>query len=286
MKPVLLAYGNCQAFAMTVIASDLPTVTDRYEIRYLPCHHTLGDVEVEPGLVERCEAVWEQVGVNQRLPFREDLAPSTRRLRFPELSFPLLWPLNCLDPRNVPDPPTHWGQFPYGDRLALQLMSQGLYGAAGLAAWVERGPTTIPDLNRLLELELARARRRATDVDIEPMDYILDHWRTARLFATINHPSNAILWSLCMQLIEGSLAALAVPERETSAARERFMNPSPGAVDMDWFQMVVHPVVAETFGLQWCGEEALHRCEVPGVERKLTRSEYMADHYMVTQPAA
>lgn len=280
MKPVLLAFGNCQAFAMMKIAETLPTLADRYEICYLPSHPDLGDVVGGPGLAARCEVVWEQVGVNQRLPFRDALAPGTKRVRFPELSFPLLWPMDCTDPRNQPDPPRHWGRFPYGDRLALQLIGEGLSGNAGYEAWVERGAQTLPDLQRLLDMEMARSRRRAAEIDIEPMTFILDHWRTERLFATLNHPSNTVLWPLCMQLIEASLPALPLAQAEIGLARERFLNPEAGGVDMDWFQVVIHPLVAETFGLAWCNEETLHRCEVPGVDHPLTRRAFMADYYM------
>jgi len=287
MKPVLLAYGNCQSVALTAIANDLPSITDQYEVRYLPSHPALGSIEPEPGLIGRCEIVWEQIGVHQQLPFRADLPANARCVRFPELSFALLWPLNCNDPRNVPEPGVHWGHYPYGDRLALQLMDEGLFGTAGYQAWVERGASVTPDLHRLFEVEMARVRRRAASVDLEPMTYILENWQTKRLFATLNHPSNAILWSLCMQLIEASLPSLSFPDTEIAAAQKRFMNPIPGAgaIDMDWFQVVVHPFVAETFGLQWCTEDALYRCEVPGQDRQLTRAEFMSDYYMVRKVA-
>jgi hypothetical protein len=88
-------------------------------------------------------------------------------------------------------------------------------------------------------------------------------------------------------LIEASLPALSCKEGEIAAAEQRFMNPvrGAGAIDMDWFQVVVHPFVAETFGLQWCTEDALYRCEVPGRDRALTRAEFMSDYYMAPKAA-
>jgi hypothetical protein len=287
MKPVLLVYGNCQSLTYAVIAMGLTPITDHYEVRYLPSHPALGNTEPEPGLIGRCEVVWEQIGVHQQLPFRSDLPPNARSIRFPELSFALLWPLNCNDPRNVPEPGAQWGRYPYGDRLALQIMDEGLFGPAGYKAWVERGAAVIPDLHRLYDVEMARVRRRVGSVDLEPMNYILEHWKTKRLFSTLNHPSNAILWSVGMQLIEASLPSLSLADAELATFHTKFMNPVPGAgdIDMDWYQVVVHPFVAETFGLEWCTDDALHRCQVPGQDRPLTRAEFMSEYYMVPKTA-
>ncbi len=287
MKPILLAFGNCQSLAMSAIARDLPTIADCYEILYLPSHPSLGNIEAEPDVPARCAVVWEQVGASQRLPFREQLPPEAKTIRFPELSLPLLWPMNCIDPRNQPDPPRHWGRFPYGDRLAIQLVEEGLVGEAGYDAWVERAGAVLPDLQRLFDVEMARAKRRSAEVDVEPMDLILDQWKTTRLFASFNHPSNEILWSMFLQLREASLPHLTIPEDEIAAAKQRFLNPvaGSGAVDMDWYQVVVHPLVAEKFDLAWCTEDTLHRCEVPGVDGRLTRRRFMAEYYMAPPPA-
>lgn len=282
MKPVILAFGNCQPLALYSILMDIPAILDRYDLHYLPSDAVLGSTAFDPALVPRCAVVWEQVGVSQRLPFRDALPDGVRRIRFPELSFPLLWPMNCIDPRNVPDPPRTWGDYPYGDRMALALMEEGLHGPAGHAAWMERGEAFLPPMQRLLDMEMARARRRSAEVDVEPMELILQLWRTQRLFSTLNHPSNHVLWLLFDLLLEQSFPGWTPPADEIGAARTRFLNPvlGSGKVDMDWFQVPVHPMVAEAFGLSWCTDETLYRCDLVAPGAWITREAYMADYYM------
>jgi hypothetical protein len=221
----------------------------------------MGDTTVDPEILRRCAVVWEQVGMNQRLPGWESLPASARHVRFAELSFPILWPFNCVDPRNRYDPPKFpWGAWPYGDRIALQVAKEGLRGPAAVAAYVERGSRVIPNPERMLDMETARSRKRDANVDLSMTNYVLQHFRQKRLFATYNHASNALIWEMFEQLMGNTvLPDLAVGAEEFARCRAAFMAPDLVFPNFDNFQMPIHPGVVSGYDLEWVNETTVYR---------------------------
>lgn len=261
MKPVLAVFGNCQAQGLVGAIAGLPTCSEHFDIQYIPSHPSMGDTTFDPEMLRRCSVVWEQVGLNQRLPGWEDLPAGTRHIRFAELSFPILWPFNCVDPRNRHDPPDFpWGAWPYGDRVALQVAKDGMRGSAAVAAYIEQGSTIIPDPERMLDMEIARSRKRDQNVDLSMTDYILRHFREERLFATYNHASNILIWEMFLRLM-GDTVLTEVPVEKTELDHCKIAFTAPELVwpNFDNFQMPVHPGVAAAYGLNWVNETTTYR---------------------------
>ncbi|MCK8783505.1 WcbI family polysaccharide biosynthesis putative acetyltransferase [Roseomonas sp. NAR14] len=287
MKPSLVIFGNCQAQGLWAAVSGLPSCAAAYDIAYVPSHPSLGDTDFDPALLRRCRILWEQVGQNQRLPGWETLPEGARHVRFAELSFPILWPFNCVDPRNRPDPPEFpWGVWPYGDRLALQIAKEGLRGEAAAAAYEERGAALIPSPERMLAIEEARGRKRDANADLSMTGYILENFRGQRLFSTYNHASNRLVWEMFRRLLAGTVQQeTAVPEAEIAACERRFLDPALKWPNFDNFQMPVHPRLASAYGLAWADEATLYRHYDAG---RLTWREFIARYvaYPFPDPAA
>jgi hypothetical protein len=261
MKPALIIFGNCQAQGLLGAIAGLPSCMERFEVSYIPSHASLGDTNFNPEMLQRCEVLWEQVGMEQRLPGWEAVPAGVRHIRFAELSFPVLWPFNCIDPRNRHDPPNFpWGAWPYGDRVALQIAKEGLKGVDAVTAYVERGAKLMPDLARMLDMEVVRSRKRDANVDLSMTSYIQDNFRTKRLFATYNHARNALVWELFQRLMEATvLTDMKIPASELDACERSFVDPNLKWPNFDTIQMPVHPTLAEQYQLSWINDSTRYR---------------------------
>ena len=285
MKPVLIIFGNCQAQGLHGAVAGLPTFVQEYDVKYVPNQASLGDTTLPAETLARCQILWEQVGINQRLPGWENVPANAKHVRFAELSFPILWPFNCVDPRNRYDPPEFpWGAWPYGDRLALQIAGEGLRGEQAVSAYIERGAALIPNTSRMLDIEIARSRKRDANVDLSMTAYILDNFRDRRLFATYNHAANSLVWELFLRIMgETVLSSINIPTEEFASCRSAFMDPGLKWPNFETIQMPVHPKLAEEYQLSWVNADTHYRHFDSG---SYTFSEFITRYIEYIPPAS
>lgn len=254
-KPTILVYGNCQASVLAQVFSRLPGIGEVCEVRYIPsfAHPISGKPPVPKVWLERCLLFLEQRGVWDEFEHKSDLPGSAALLRYPTVSLRSLWPLQASDPRNRAIVDFPFGQYPYGDRLVLELLEAGYSGEALLCEYMARDLPGMVDLDRLFELELERQRQVDLHCDIRLADFIRTHFRSTRLFWTHNHPSAALhkytLRSLLAQLgaLGGGLDDVAV----AAWLDEYFQDREPtGEVSV-----ALHPQVISHFKLHWADEQ-------------------------------
>src|SRR5665213_1039641 len=128
MLKTLIVYGNCQAEAISTIFRKDPVTEECFRVLYLRSfdHPSDGRDELRPEDVRDCGVLWEQHDPRP-FPHRDALPADCLTVKFPALDFNLLWPFNCPNPCDEPEPPVFpFGRFPYGDRIIIESIGKGM----------------------------------------------------------------------------------------------------------------------------------------------------------------
>lgn len=241
----VLVYGNCQGGWLSRTLQQQPEVAERFEIIYLsdymerPPDHPSN----EPGFFTTCSILVWQTASGCKAPWWiAEIPPHVRQIRYPTLWLKLLWPTYAVDPRNVRDEQFPWGRYPYGDRLVMKLLEQGVPPADIPKRYLDTDLNTVVNLARFAEMSLAELRFNDRQSDITIAPFIERTFRTQKLFGTVNHPTFAIL----DQIYQGVIAAL------LGRAIASNSPPPANAVDVLGEEEVpLHPQIIEHFKLTW-----------------------------------
>jgi hypothetical protein len=151
----MLVYGNCQAGWLAQSLQRNAEIAARYEIIYLsdyaviPADHPIHQL----GFLSTCtDAVWQTASGCKRPEFLSGLRADCRQIRFPTLWLKLLWPTYAVDPRNVPEKDFPWGRYPYGDRLVMKLLQEGVSLDDLPKRYVETDLNRIVNVDRFTEM--------------------------------------------------------------------------------------------------------------------------------------
>jgi hypothetical protein len=253
-RPIVVVYGNCQAGLFAESFKNFNGATANWDVHYVMSfvHPTEPQHQVMGTDLAQCALVLEQLDNASPLPawLREKLPADVPFVRFPPIDFNLLWPFNFTDPRNVSEPPDYpFGRFPYGDRIVVELLREGLTDRSLWEAYQERSVARMPDLNRLRGLEAQRLVARDAAVDVMVSDLVLANHRVVPLFWTINHPTGWLLGRVLVRLLHAAQARLGQGlDRDAEArALELFASWEPFGHQ----HQPIHPEVARRLGLNW-----------------------------------
>lgn len=250
MPRKLLVYGNCQAGWIAQRLAATPAVAAEFQVLYrsdyaeIPADHPTR----QPGFWGEVDVAVCQTAANCRPPeFLAALRASAVVVRFPTLWLKILWPMYMVDPRNRAEPGAAWGRFPYGDRLALKLLREGVASSDLARRYRETDLNSILDLDRFQEMTFAELANndRKSDVAIAP--YLAANFRRRKLFGTVNHPNLAILHELyrgVLAALPGGLATGGLPEPECAGEVLGLLEEVP-----------LHPQVIRHFQLAWARPE-------------------------------
>lgn len=258
MTQTILVYGNCQAGVYADMLRNLSGSTRA--VRYLMSFNH--PTEAQPRLTaedfETCTLVLEQVDAGN--PMRSVLgrdAPSRAKVvRFPPLDCNLLWPFNFSDPRNVSEPPDYpFGRFPYGDRIVVELIRQGVEGPALWEAYQERSIARLPDMRRLRVHEEKRMAARDAKSDIKVAPLIMSELASRRLFWTIDHPTGWLLGKVFGEILDLCRDELGLSGDVRAEADRMFSGFEPFGHQA----VPIHPEVARQLALSWCKPDERYR---------------------------
>lgn len=264
-KRRLLVYGNCQAGWLSRMLAKHAEIAGRYEIVYLSDYHEIpADHPIhQPDFLSSCtDALWQTAAGCKPPAFVAGLRSDCRQIRFPTLWLKLLWPTYVVDARNQPEKDHPWGRYPYGDRLVLKLLQEGVSLEDLPKRYVESDLNKIVNLDRFAEMAFAELRfnDRQSDVAIAP--FIESTFRQRKLFGTINHPTSLIL----NRLYHGVVAALL-----GTSVPDAIPEPADAAEVLGSEEVPLHPQIISHFKLAWTspGERWRYRSEF------LTLTEYL-----------
>jgi hypothetical protein len=205
-----------------------------------------------------CKVAFEQIESGNPLPvdLRARLSSDVDVIKFPPLDFNVLWPFNFVDPRNVSEPPDYpFGRYPYGDRIVVELLREGLTGADLWDAYKKRSVEKLPSLPRLMEHEKKRLLARDARSDVKLGQLVIENYETVPLFWTINHPTGWLLARALGEVLNASKGPLGLADDVGAKAARAFAAYEPFAHE----HQPIHPEVGRQLGLKWWSEDLRYR---------------------------
>lgn len=255
---MILVYGNCQAGVYANLLKHF--IGGNRTVRHVRSfdHPTEPVGELSREELAECTLVLEQVDAGRPMPeaLRQGPASRTPLVRFPPLDFNLLWPFNFNDPRNVSEPPDYpFGRFPYGDRIVVELLREGLVGSALWNAYQERSVARFPDLERLQMHETRRLAKRDETLDVKVAQLVMSEFADKRLFWAINHPTGWLLGRAFIDILVLCHEHVKIDGDFTSSATKFFAGFEP----FGHHHVPIHPEVARQLKLAWWTPEQRYR---------------------------
>lgn len=245
VSKTLLVYGNVQAEAVAVVLGLLHPISSQFRVVFLG--DSADAVKPDDAALQESVILCEQ---QLGKPFPYKLKKDVRRVRFPALEFGLLWPLQCANPFDAPDPPSYpFGRFPYGDSFIVNCIQRGLPAEAialyySPAVW----PATWPNLDKLFRSESARLSALDARNDVKIGSFILKYFRKKFLFCAPKNPSNNLLAELIYRLLHACFGPDQPAER--ADIEEQLSTFGPGQL-LGTLSVPIHPLVAKHFNLDW-----------------------------------
>jgi hypothetical protein len=239
-KRSLVVAGNCQASFLYRALIESPELNERYYILYFRNFRKGDQGELPREHMENCAVLLEQIAhKGGSIPHRDALPADCRIITFPILWMNSLWPTGVKDPRNVPSTEHPAGPYPYGDRLILKLLDEGLTPEQASARFLQTNVAAEYDLARFHEINEQKARILDERAELKLGAHVLENFRKTKLFHTDNHPTMPMRRHIADVVFD----ALGVEPPQSD-----LVSASGG---MDLIHSPVHPSVAEHFGLEW-----------------------------------
>lgn len=284
---LVILYGNCQTpFLASLLASahgdkgylcvlnhappgqeaDRPTPEQMQR-----CCVYLEQYDSQPDLPAKGQAPdMRHYGLPLRRYLREHCPAGCPTLTFPSFIMTCMWPFASLaDPRNVAEPGYAWGRYPYGNRLAQEVLARGLNGPAALEAYKHLSAEHMPDPHAALEQTRRKLENRDAHCDIKIADYVWANFRERHLFLTYGHVRAEAIGELARRLYDSLHPLLG---SDTYAARLRLSAAIDAMPDMDVLEEPIEPAVAQGLGLKFYQADMRFRWHT----QEWTFDEYMA----------
>lgn len=250
----VLIYGNCQVPYLARMLAALDDLDGEYRFAVALNHTQPGQSEADTVsdalLADLALVLWQfedRANNPAALALRERLPAGCPVVRFPTYLLTCLWPFECPEPRVVSEPDYPWGRFPMGDMIGLEIAQAGLSGPLAVAAYLDLSAQKMPDLQRRYERDLARMQLHDSNCDVKLADYVQAGFRREHMFWTNGHVSDAAIGELAARVADA-----ARPWLGGDAARARLRLREAGRFGgMGGLQLPIHPVVAQTLGLDW-----------------------------------
>ncbi|MGE5268661.1 MAG: WcbI family polysaccharide biosynthesis putative acetyltransferase [Thiohalocapsa sp.] len=235
--------GNCQSETLRQGFVRSEALSRRFSAKYHFVQLPKNLYEFAARDLERCDILLVQdIRLWDEFPLRDRVRPGADILRFPLVRFASLWP---FDAWNGPgDHEAHAREapnltFPYLDGLLGRLRREIPDPEARFAAYRALDVPGVVNYRRLHELEMRRLAAIDRQYGFEIGRFILENFRSRRLFHTTVRP-NGEVFTLLMQFIArlvGVNEPMALGDKIDAALR----NP----------QVPVHPKVAGDLGVRW-----------------------------------
>ena len=247
----LIVYGNCQAEAVvTSLRADMHFTSILQPVYLRSFEHPVeGRATLDAKHLSRAALLWEQHDP-VRFPYADRLKEQVMAVTFPSADLQLLFPFNCVNPYNAPEPPVFpFGRFAYGDRAILRAIDRGMTRGQVLEYYLTQWDDYKIDLDRFMQMETARLRARDEKCDISIGDFVLANFRKERLFWTVNHPTSLLLAELIERLLAASdLVDPALADSDiTATLATQFQPEGPLGI----VSVPIHPRVADHLRLEW-----------------------------------
>lgn len=244
-RPVIACLGNCQSGTIRGMLQAVPEISRDHEIVFVRNRHDFA------ALKPRLRACILQVthGWDGFVLSQDDLPAGATLIRYPAALATWLWPTIPFQRRNK-DVKAEGGvyqQYPYTicDDLALRLVEDGVPRERFVEAYFEIDLTRRYPLDRLRDINAAKAGQIDARADFGIWGQIERHGAEQQLFRTANHPDGPLMAYIMAAILER------LPFVTDTAHVERLAAQWRTGYGVQPVEAPVHPQVAEHFGLEW-----------------------------------
>jgi len=251
-RPVLLLFGTCQVERIGLILQALPSVCRAYDIHVsLEYPDPITNVVPTPpdDVLRSCELlIYQKKPIRPLPPFIMELVAEGRGTRIPNLCGDPLWPfeVECKhDPRH-PELPN--GRYPYGDQILSSLVRDSSDDAVVVNRYLEMDFPTLFPMGDMLRQWQWLLDKLEEETAIKISDFILEQWRTKRLFWNTVRPANRLLG----EIVRKFLKVIGTPVGESDLA-SALQGP-----EQDSLMKPIHPSLLRYWKLTWVSDHNLY----------------------------
>jgi hypothetical protein len=243
----VLVIGNCQAEVLSHQLRALP-LSDRIAVNFH--FFDLPEREIEEGKTTVGDAdlvLIQDIRNVDEYPLKDYIRSTARIVKFPCLRFASLWPFDGLNGLGDPEAVKRdWPElkFPYLDGALARLRKETPDREERFAKYAALKMDRLADPKRMHAFEERRLLAMDREFQCEIGQFILENFRTQRLFHTTSHPHGKLFAMLLDQLFSSLEIKDFVP---SSNEIDRYLNA---------MQVPVHPMVGKILGVKWATEKA------------------------------
>lgn len=124
------------------------------------------------------------------------------RIGVPFVYFKGYYPQHVSNPLAKPSPRYPYGQFPYGDQFIIDMIEAGKTDAEIIRTLTRTDLYEKEFLLDEVEQSLEKLAQRESQLDVKISDFIRQNYQHARLFDTLNHPTEMIGLELTNQIFQ------------------------------------------------------------------------------------
>lgn len=251
-RPVLLLFGTCQVERISLILRDLPSVCQAYDIHVSLEYPDPTDAVPSPpdDVIRSCELLIYQKKPIRPLPaFIAELVARGRGIRVPNLCCDPLWPfeVECKHDPRYPEFPN--GRYLYGDQILARLLRGNPDDEAVVNQYLEMDFSELFPLEDMLRQWHWLLEKLDEEAEIKISDFILEHWRTKRLFWNSIRPANRLFG----QIVRKFLKLTGTPVAESD------LEPALQAHEHDFIMKPIHPSLVRSWNLTWVSDDDLYK---------------------------
>ena len=243
MKSIVVC-GDAVAAAIALVLDRVLGISGTYRVMHLP-----SSASISSQSLASCAILLRQEPYENTIPDSTIPADCTR-ITFPSLELRSLWPFNCANPYNRPEPPRYpSGRFPYGDSFILSCLEKGIDPKHILDCYLGiEWAVSWPDLENLQKEDRERLDALDARCDVRIATFVHENLQHERLFWAAHAPTNKLLCELIVRLLDRTFA----PKKLVSRRVLTELLHRVGAEDLfGAIGVPIHPHVARHFSLQW-----------------------------------
>lgn len=241
MKKTCVISANCQGAYFKALLEHHPVFRDEYECHYYVNYERQ---QVPQDVLARADILiyqplTEKWGEHSEKVLLESVPVHCARFRINYLTFPVYWPFQVQDARNHPDASFPFGQFPYGDSFVINRLAGGLSPREILHDLSQKDLLLEEaKLDLVIQQYVEKQKEIEQRRDQKLLSYIMENYRTEKLFETFNHPS----WVLCLHQVNDFLIQFGYAPISEGAPRLEYLKSN---------QQPIHPLIAEGLNLEF-----------------------------------
>lgn len=244
-RPLIVCIGNCQSGTVRALLQSTPEIRRDYEVAFVRSRAAFEAVRSRVKVcIQQATHAWDGFHLAA-----ENLPTGATLIRYPVALANYPWPTIPFQRRSkdIHADDGKFQQYPYTlcDDIALRLVDEGVPRDRFVEAYFEVDIAARYPLDRLREINAAKARQIDDKADFGIWDYIEAQGAETQLFRTANHPNGPLMGLIMEAILER------IPGLQDRAYAARLVEAWKAGHGVQPVEAPVHPEVAAHFGLKW-----------------------------------